>query len=371
MSWHSPHRSRWQMSAGILLAWTLAGLLLGTQAWVAHSVRGDPVALGQSMLIWLAWSYVWAVLTPLVLYLWRRFPFGRKPLWLVVSLHVSASVLVAILDLATYALLAPLVGALSVGVNWWATFSKLFGTTLLLTIPVYWLIVAIAQSVQMRRTHREREKQELQLRAELGEARLQALRAQLQPHFLFNAMNSIAVLMREDVKLAHQVLLQLSRLLRRALEKAEQQFVPLREEIAFLECYLDIEKIRFQDRLEFKIDVDPDLWEQRLPSLILQPLVENAVKHGLAERQNQGQITVSVQAEGDCLRLCVLDNGCGLRDHRHEGVGLSNTRARLNLLYGERASLQIQTMPVGGTLVCLLLPMRTQAMFPIEDESLS
>lgn len=340
----------------IAAAWTLVGLLLATQAWVARVVRGEPIALLQSISVWLAWSYLWALLTPLALLIWQRLSSRRGSFAVTLLLHLLASVVMAILDLAVYAGLAPLVGALSVGADWWATFSKLFGTTLLLTIPVYWIIIGVAQGWQSVQANRERERRELQLRAELGEARLQALRAQLQPHFLFNAMNMIGVLMREDVGQAHQVLLQLSRLLRRVLDKAASPFVPLREEIAFLESYLAIEKIRFQDRLHYQLEIENDVQDLPVPALLLQPLVENAARHGLAERQSQGRILICAHSDGVNLHLSVSDNGKGMPGQPSEGIGLSNTRARLQLLYGDAAGFAIEAVPDGGTLVSICLP---------------
>jgi LytS/YehU family sensor histidine kinase len=276
-------------------------------------------------------------------------------------IHLLASIVIASLDLAAYAFVAPFVGAMSVGVNWWATFLQLFGTTVLLNLPVYWLIIAIAQAIQMIALHRERDRREAELRAQLSELSLQALKAQLQPHFLFNALNTIAVLMREDVNLAHQVLLQLSRLLRRALENTSGQLIRLSEELAFLEIYLGLEKIRFQERLHYQIEAADNLGEVQVPSFLLQTLVENAVRHGLAERQTQGHIIVGAKSEGEMLRLTIQDNGKGLPQltpslQNQEGIGLSNTKARLALLYGNRAHFEIQSLPQGGTLVTILLP---------------
>ncbi len=343
------------------LAWTLVGLLLGTQAWVARAVRGEPIALLHTLAIWLAWSYLWALFTPVALNLLRRFPFSKPRISTHLMIHLLASIVIAILDLAAYAVVAPYVGAMSVGINWWATFSQLFGTTVLLNLPVYWLIIGIAQAIHMMALHRERERRETELRAQLSELSLQALKAQLQPHFLFNALNTIAVLMREDVNLAHQVLLQLSRLLRRALENTSGQLISLSEEVAFLEIYLALEKVRFQERLHYQIEIADDLGAVQVPSFLLQTLVENAVRHGLAERQTQGHIIVAAQAEGESLRLTIQDNGKGLPLSNpsllnQEGIGLSNTKARLALLYGDRAHFDIQSLSQGGTLVTILLP---------------
>lgn len=343
------------------VAWTLVGLLLGTQAWVARAIRGEPIALMHTVAIWLAWSYLWALFTPLALHLLRRFPLSQPRIGKHLAIHLLSSIVIAILDLAAYAVIAPFVGAMSVGVNWWATFSQLVGTTILLNLPVYWVIVAIAQGLHMRAQFRERKRREIELSAQLSELNLQALKAQLQPHFLFNALNTIGVLMREDVNMAYQVLLQLSRLLRRALENTSGQLIGLSEEVAFLETYLALEKIRFQERLQYQIQVEDQLGQVQIPSFLLQTLVENAVRHGLEDLQRQGQIHIRALREDERLRLTIQDNGKGLSSSNRsassqEGVGLANTRARLALLYGERSYFDIQSQPQGGTLVTILLP---------------
>ncbi len=340
----------------VLGAWTLAGALLATQAWVAGTVRGNPISLGHTMSIWLAWAYLWALLTPLPVLLSKKWPLRGPSLPARLFLHLVASVAVAVLDLAGYAVVAPYIGALSAGVDWWATFSRLTGTTLLMNIPVYWSIVGIAHALAMREANRQRERRTLLLSAQLSEARLDALRAQLQPHFLFNALNTIAVLMHENVPEAHQTLLRLSQLLRRALDN-DSPMLSLRDEISLLEAYLAIEVTRFGDRLTYQFDIDPTLLDRPIPCLLLQPLVENAVRHGLGERGHLGRIHLRARRDGDMLCLTLQDNGRGIRDDRNEGIGLSNTRARLELLYPGQHRFDIGPADGGGTLVTLELPL--------------
>ena len=340
----------------IFAAWTLAGLILAAQAWVAGSVRGDPIGLGQTLSIWLAWAYLWALLTPLPLALAAAWPLQGRAAGPRLLLHLGASVAVALLDLAGYAVAAPYVGALSAGADWWTTFTRLSGTTLLLNIPVYWSIVGIAHVLSMREASRRRERRALLLDAQLGQARLEALRAQLQPHFLFNALNTIAVLMHENVPEAHLTLLRLSQLLRRALD-SDSPMLSLRDELALLEAYLDIEVTRFGERLTYQFDIDPVLYDERLPCLLLQPLVENAVRHGLDHRASPGRIHLRAVPEGDAMRITLQDNGNGIAAKRTEGIGLSNTRARLDLLYPGRHRFDIGPAEGRGTLVTLVLPL--------------
>lgn len=342
----------------IVGAWSLVGGLLATQAWVSYAMRGEPIAWGRALAVWLAWAWLWALLTPVALQLVRRFPLEPPRLARAVVAHLLAGAALATLDIALFALMAPHIGALHVGPDWWATFSRLLGTTFLLNLPVYGLVVGVAQALRLIQAARERERRALQLEAQLAEARLLALRAQLQPHFLFNALNTVQVLMREDVEVADRILVLLSQLLRRALESCATQELELREEIAFLEAYLAIEKTRFADRLSYRIAVDPQLQGARVPSLILQPLVENAVRHGLAGQPSPGRIDIAARRMGDMLELTVQDNGPGMDRAVQDGIGLSNTRARLKLLYGSRHSFELRAAGEGGLLAALVIPLR-------------
>lgn len=316
-------------------------------------MRGTAVPLAQSVAVWLAWAYIWALLTPVALAVLRRVPLKGAG-WLV---HLAASAVAGVLDLAAYALVVPFVGALSADTTWWATLSHLSGKALILNIPVYWLIIGIGQYLLVRRANRHRERRELELKAELGEARLEALRAQLQPHFLFNALNTIAVLMHEDVNQAHRTLLQLSQLLRRALESSAVPMVPLRDELAFLDAYMAIEATRFAGRIQYSSSVQGELLDLPIPGLLLQPLVENAVRHGLAGKGAQNRVAVTATRSATHLQVDVTDNGCGVPDGHDEGVGLSNTRKRLEVHYGGRYQFELLAAPGGGTIARLLLPL--------------
>lgn len=347
----------------VLAAWTLAGAILATQAWLARDVHGQPIAWIQTLTMWLAWGCLWAMLTPLALALVDRFPLtrGRFPLTrgrtkANVALHIAAAFAFALLDLALFAAIAPLVGAKSAGLTWLDSFRRLFATSFLLHVPVYWLIIGAGAALRVVREASERERRALRLEAQLAEARLLVLRAQLEPHFLFNALNTISVLMRENVDDADRVLGLLSGLLRRALDTSTAGEIELRHEIAFAEAYLALEQIRFADRLTYRFDVEPELLDLRVPSLILQPLIENAVRHGLRDRK-AGSIEIAAQRQSDMLWLTVRDNGKGMAANASAGVGLSNTRSRLALLYGERQVFDLLPAPDGGLLARIGIPL--------------
>ncbi len=343
----------------VVAAWTLVAMLFAGQAWVAAQVRGEPLAWARASVIWLVWAAVWAALTPIALRLAARFPLQRPQLLRAIAIHAVASAACALANLALFALAAPVIGATQVEPTWLGTLGRLLGTTLLLNLPVYWLIVAAAQVERMVRTAREKDRRQLRLEAQLADARLQTLRAQLQPHFLFNALNTISVLMHENVDSADRILLQLSALLRRSLDSSEAYEVTLGEEIGFLESYLEIEKARFDGRLSYRVLVPDQALEARVPTLILQPLVENALRHGIAARAGPGQVEIKAERHGDVLRLSVSDNGRGLPQATTERVGLANTRARLRLLYADRQRLELRNSDDGGVIAAIELPWRT------------
>lgn len=344
--------------------WTLIGLLFATQAWVSRFIRGEAVAWINALAIWMVWAYIWALLTPIVLKVTQYFPLQRPHLLLRLSAHLISSVLIAVIEIAIFSFIAPSINGANVETTWSATFLKLLGATVLFSIPVYWLIVGVNQVADLMRLNRERELQTLQLETRLSEASLLILRSQLQPHFLFNALNTISVLMREDVHVANRVLIQLSLLLRRSLDSSKNQEVALLVEVELLEAYLAIEKARFEDRLIYSIDIDSSVIHAIVPSLILQPLVENAVLHGLAERDKVGRIKINVYPQDDMLCLLVQDNGIGININQHiqEGVGISNTKSRLALLYGEHSTFKLLAAPEGGTLVRLIIPLKMMSV---------
>lgn len=346
-------------SMAILAAWTLVAMLLAGQAWVAAQVRGEPVSWARASAIWLVWAAVWAALTPVALRLQARFPLQRPRLPGALAVHGVASAACALANLALFALAAPVVGATQVEPTWLGTFSRLLGTTLLLNLPVYWLIVAVAHVERLVRTAREKDRRQLRLEAQLADARLQTLRLQLQPHFLFNALNTISVLMHENVDSADRILLQLSALLRRSLDGTETHEVTLGEEIGFLESYLEIEQARFGERLSYRVLIPDQVLQARVPNLILQPLVENALRHGLATRAGPGRVEIRAERQGDSLLLCVVDDGRGLPPAATERVGLANTRARLRLLYADRQRFDVRNSADGGVIAEIELPWRT------------
>ncbi len=227
-------------------------------------------------------------------------------------------------------------------------------------LPVYWAIVGVAHAFLFYERAKARERRATELAARLAQARLQTLQMQLNPHFLFNTLNSIASLVHENPQAADEMITSLSDFLRLTLKLSDRQEVTLREELDFLDHYLAIEQVRFGDRLRVEKQVEPAVLDALVPVLVLQPLVENAIKHGIEEQSAPGVVRITATQTGDTLHLRVADNGRGISEDERfkEGLGLVNTRARLKELAGIAASLKLHTPPEGGFVAELQLPCR-------------
>jgi two-component sensor histidine kinase len=224
-------------------------------------------------------------------------------------------------------------------------------------LPFYLGILSVAHAALYSRKARERERKSLELQTSLAKARLDALKTQLQPHFLFNALNAIASLVHENPDKADEMLVALSDLLRRTLDVSGDQELPLKGELELVERYLSIERVRFGKRLRVELNVQPETEKAMVPALMLQPLVENAIKHGLESRPEAGLVKIVVRREGDDVILSVADDGAGLAEPIKEGIGISNTKARLRELYGENAELNLKNC--GGLVVEVRIPFRS------------
>jgi two-component system LytT family sensor kinase len=355
-------RRRWLKWSLIALAWTLFALFFTSQSVVRHASAGMPLNLSETLAEWLICACVWLILTPLVLRLARSFPLERRS-WLKNSLaHLAASGLFATLQLAIYVLIASLVGLEPSRQPFLEALRNIFISDFHFDLLTYWAIIGLSHALDYYRKYRERELRASQLETRLAQAQLDALRMQLHPHFLFNTLNSISVLMTEDVKAARRMLIRLGNLLRVSLENAGAQEVSLKEELEFLESYLEIEQTRFQDRLTVKVDVDPMALDARVPNLILQPLVENAIRHGIAPRAAAGLIEIRARRQNGMVQLQVCDNGSGLASNEGltKGIGLSNTRARLEQLYGSSHRFELHSGDEGGLTVTVVIPFRQE-----------
>lgn len=343
----------------LLLLWTLCGVLLEASGYLPAFILGRaPTLPWWKYFQWgVTQLYIWWALTPLVALFVRRFPLERARPARAVLVYVTAGAVIIPVWSAVFTFLYWALGgpgapesAAALPSMWWVeTLRRL--PILLLT---YLVIVLNLVALDYYRKYRDREYR-------LMQAQLQALKVQLQPHFLFNTLNSISTLMHEDVEAADRMVVSLGDLLRATLSEVGGQEVSLRRELEVLDLYLRIQLIRFQDRLKVNTNVDPRALDACVPNLVLQPLVENAIKHGIAPHSVDGVIDIDARLEAATLVLRVHDDGPGLQEAQvetREGVGLSNTRARLERLYGAAQSMCYGNSPAGGFEVELRIPYR-------------
>ena len=319
------------------------------------------------LLVQLSGAYLWALATPLVLWLARRLPFERQH-WLRNSLaHLCVSILLITLIYAIYTNIFYMVyaGKLGYPLGFRATLQNIV-FNFSEGISIYLLLLFINHALDYHHRYQEQVLERSQLEAQLAQAQLQALKMQLHPHFLFNTLHSISALLNKDTEAARQMIARLGDFLRLTLDNSGTQEVSLQREIEFLQSYLEIEHIRFQDRLTTHVEVEPHALDAQVPNLILQPIVENAIRHGIAPRSTPGRIEIRAEHKNSVLRIQVRDNGPGLSVNRSpvnlfkEGLGLANTRARLQQLYGAAHRFELANDPQGGLIVTLEIPSETE-----------
>jgi two-component system LytT family sensor kinase len=252
-------------------------------------------------------------------------------------------------------------------VEWWLVVRERFFLYFDWEMMAYWAIIAVSHALDYHRESQERAVTAAQLETRLAEAQLQALQRQLHPHFLFNTLHTISALMHRDVEAADAMLARLSDLLRLTLDQVGTQVVPLKEELDFVEKYLEIEKTRFGERLQVRVDAEPGTLDALVPNFVLQPLVENALRHGIGPKLGVGRVDLSARRHGDRLMLVVRDNGRGVSPDKlsafNTGVGLGNTRSRLGHLYGDDHRFEFEAPADGGLAVTIDVP------FAIDSEA--
>jgi len=337
-------QSRWTIALLVWAAWTALAVFFAITSSLTYISQNRPPLWGLALAYSLAQWWIWAALTPFVVWLARRMPLGRRCLALHLTTHLVAGVAAALIK---------------VTVEGWVR-QWLFGarpyvliSNLALQVLIYWAIVAVVHALDHYGRNRART---AQVEARLGEAKLELLRAQLRPHFLFNALNAISELLHEDPAAADRMIGRLSDLLRATLRARDRQLVPLSEEVRLADHYLAIQKIRFADRLQATSEIPAGCRDLLVPHLVLQPLIENAVQHGLSPRASGGSVRITAQLRHDTLTVTVSDDGVGRSREVTDGIGLANTRARLQSLYGSAATLAIDAAPGGGTIVTIALP---------------
>ncbi len=350
---------RSRQGALLFVFWTLIGLSFAGQFYISSSQLGRPISWHQALSYSLADWYVFALLSFIPVMLARQLNLEGTTWVRHLAIHLAAS---AFFSLAYVAIRA--------GVGLWQgspdgrvlslrnTLPPLFYKTWHFNLLIYWVIVSVTHAVEYYRKFQERHLRAAELERRLVESRLQALQMQLNPHFLFNSLHAIAELMHRDVDAADRMLTRLSELLRIALDSTHTQTVTLRSEVEFLRRYLEIEQTRFGDRLRVEFHIPDDTLEASVPNLILQPLIENAIKHGIEPNARVGMIHIRARRQGTALELTVDDNGRGLAKEKPQldGIGLSNTRARLHQLYGNQQTFTLEQSSLGGTCARVIVP---------------
>jgi two-component system, LytTR family, sensor kinase len=355
---------KWLLIGG---AWTLVAFFFTSQLVTQSRATARPLPFLRVLGWELTSAYVWLAFLPLILWLGRRFRFEKKVWVRSLFVHLAASLLVALVQQGVDALVLPHLGYPPR--QQFGSFLETYKFFLLLnyhlSVAIYWVVVGAQHAVGYYQMYRERELRASQLEAKLAHSRLQILKMQLHPHFLFNTLNTISELIYQAPEEAERMIADLSDLLRLSLENAGVQEVPLRQELDFLEKYLQIEQTRFHDRLRVRMEIDPQALDASVPNMILQPLVENAIRHGIAPLAAGGQVEIAAARENGSLRLRVSDDGRGLPVGGvatiKEGVGLSNTRARLSHLYGAAQRFDVQGAPDKGLTLTLTIPYRSHA----------
>ena len=356
----------------VLLVATLLGFVSSMLAWqLTVSLDRTGTYFRSLVVLNVAYWYAWAAFTPSIVWLSQRFRFERQGLLRALAVHLPAVLLyslahIAAMQTAQWWLVTTQGGDFS----WWSEAQRAVLINLDWEMMTYWAIVGLSHALLYYRESRDRELRASQLETRLVEAQLKTLQQQLHPHFLFNTLNAISALMHRDVAAADRTLVRLSDLLRLTLERLGEQEVTLEEELDFLGKYLDIERTRFADRLVVRFDIEPETLQALVPTLLLQPLVENAIKHGVARKAGAGHIDVSARRDHDKLHIEIRDDGVGLSEDAltalHKGIGVSTTRARLQHQFGADFRFEFHRMPQ-GVAVIVAVPWRQKSRIELLD----
>ncbi len=347
----SPPRRALPVWALVSAAWLGPAILAAFQVYLEQRVGNWPEASWRNIAFQGGDWLIYAVLTPFVFLLGRRFPLRRGRLVRHTLVHLGGSIVLCAAWAAGGTVLRHALRLAGQG-NVALEFAGWFFTSLPFGVAVYFAVLGVEHAVFYLT-------QTTVLSGRLADARLGALRMQLQPHFLFNSLNAITVIVRDrDTEAATRMLEVLGEMLHRVMRPDRPQEVPLAEELTFVRQYLAIEQIRFSDRLRPEVEIDPDVVGAAVPDFILQPLVENALRHGLAKKTSATMVRIEARRQGADLVLSVTDDGPGPGAEMHEGVGLGNTRERLSALYGARASLTLAPTPTRGAVATVRIPYR-------------
>lgn len=344
----------------------MVGLLFAIQEWWSLHRMGYRFKAAIFLESWGFQFFIWGIMCWL---LWRflRVRIQRASFVLILTVFLPLSVVLSLAQQMLYVSVFRDLPPDHPEPSYWKRLSIYVDAELLDNMVIFWCAFFLYRGIGYYQRNREHERANAELETQLANAQLAALRMQLNPHFLFNAMNSISCLMRFDIDAADTMLEQLSCLMRMSLERGEAQLVTLRDELDFVEIYLSMQKRRYAGRVTQSIRIDPDLYDALVPSMLLQPIAENAYVHGISKTDSASTLVLEGRKEGTRVRLTVLNSGVGLNPKQEEesdapksdghGVGLRNLRKRLNLLYGADFRLQVAQVDASHVLVTIVLPL--------------
>lgn len=356
------------------IVWIIPASLAAVQLTIVGDASGSHYSLGTALLwqgsAWMLWS-LWS---QLILTLVERVKLDTARALPWIATHVAATAVVCVADVLAIAWLDHVFGAVGQVTSYAFAVRLVLVNHLDFQVVLYWAVLGAAYMVEFVRRYRERDRAAAELEQKLARTTLEALRMQLNPHFLFNALNSVNELMEMDVREAQRTLVRVSDLLRLSLRSAAQSLIPVWQEIELVELYLQIARVRYGSGLDADISVDPSVVDAMIPSFLLQPLVENALKHGLAPGHKDQCIEVRLARRGNEMEIVVEDNGKGLDGLLTTsgrflaavpsvdglGIGLTNTRSRLAMLYGDRYAFRMSNLPTGGCRVEIKLPLEVR-----------
>lgn len=335
----------------VFAAWTFLVIVVAASSSLTYALTYQPPRWRYTLMMAATEWYVWAAFTPLVAWLSQRFQISRRQWWRVLIIALVGMLLAFFKVTLTRVLRGP------IGGDTYFQITNFVGQYL-----IFWGLVLVSHAWQYHRRAQQRELRTSQLEALLAQTRLQMLSMQLQPHFLFNTLNTIAEMVHREPASAERMITGLSHLLRETLQAGGLERVPLEHELRLLDRYIDIQRARFGDRLQVTLSIADPARHALVPGLLLQPLVENAIKHGIGAKAEAGRIEISAARDGDRLIIEIGDDGRGLRDGEVvEGVGLGNCRARLSALFGSDVGLTIANRTGGGAVVRLTMPFQVAA----------
>ncbi len=331
--------------------WTGIGILFAGSVYMDYEYQQNPITWLQAVLVSMADWYTWAVLSPMILWLGRRFRFSRNRWLKRLLILIVLSLMFVILKITSESVFTKII----TNMNTSPSFFRLNAHFL-----IFWGIVGYGYAYDYYKQFREREITSTRLEAQLAQAQLQVLKMQIHPHFLFNTLHAISTLIRKRPEYAEKMIANLGDLLRLSMQKIDQQTVPLKQELEFLDRYLEIEKIRFQDRLTVEMKIDANSYDALVPYFILQPIVENAIRYSIEPFSTPGKIIIHSFCKNKKLHIQICDFGNGSKVNNlaqlKEGVGLSNTRKRLLHLYGQNQQFNFNNGSHSGFEVAITIP---------------